>query len=211
MIFLVISWLTINKFKSSEEVRLFMVVLIFLIGNCLANYGIRLPRSLVSSLVCTIFFYFGFLYGRYESLIPMNRIGFAISILILVCSVIFYDEQISVAGYTYIRFPYFFINALVGIYAVLCFSTFLAARISCASLRFIGHNSLHVLALHMISFRLIAYLQIRLLNYPIEWLGKYPVIDSSNGWWIAYAVVGVGLPCLVRYCFYKVKWNQQMS
>jgi fucose 4-O-acetylase-like acetyltransferase len=205
IIFLAISWITINKLSSCNGARLLMIVITFIIGIGFANYGIRLPRSLVPSLVCTIFFYFGFLYNRYENLIPINKSGFAVTILILVCSVILYDEQISVASHNYIRFTYFLINALMGIYAMLYLSTYLVARMDCTTLRFIGHNSLHILALHMISFRLIAYFQVRLLNYPLEWIGKYPVINSSNGWWIAYATVGVGLPCFLCYCAHKTK------
>jgi fucose 4-O-acetylase-like acetyltransferase len=199
MIFLLISWLTVKKFGSNEGFRAVMVLSTFLAGVALAKYGVSLPRAAVSSLVCIVFFYAGFLYHRKEDVVPTNMTGFLCAVLVLGASILLYNEHVGFANHEFVRFPYFVVNALLGIYAVFYLSKLVAARFACSTLAFVGANSLHILALHTLCFKLVAYSQILLLKYPIEWLGVYPVIDSSRGWWIAYTAVGVGLPALLCY------------
>jgi fucose 4-O-acetylase-like acetyltransferase len=199
MMFLFISWLTAKKFGSNEGLRAIMVLATCFAGVVLAKYGVSLPRALVTSLICIVFFYAGFLYRRKENVIPINTMGFLCAVLVIAVSVLLYDEHVGVANHQFGRFPYFVVNSLLGIYAVFYLSKLIAARFACSALAFVGANSLHILALHMLCFRLVAYSQIHLLKYPSDWLSMYPVIDSSRGWWIAYTAAGVGLPALLCY------------
>jgi fucose 4-O-acetylase-like acetyltransferase len=199
MMFLFISWLTTKKFGSNEGLRAIMVLSTFLAGVVLAKYGVSLPRAAVSSLTCIVFFYAGFLYRRNENVIPLNTVGFLCAVLVLAVSILLYDEHVGVANHEFGRFPYFVVNSLLGIYAVFYLSKLIAARFACSVLAFVGANSLHILALHILCFKLVAYSQILLLKYPVEWLGMFPVINSGQGWWMVYVAAGVGLPALLCY------------
>lgn len=61
---------------------------------------------------------------------------------------------------------------------------------------YMGANSLAIMLLHFVSFKVITLLQIILLGEDIEKLTSYPVYISSNGWWIVYSVAGISIPLL---------------
>lgn len=67
-----------------------------------------------------------------------------------------------------------------------------------------GKNSLIIMLLHFISFKVITLLQIVLSGDSIEKLTSYPVYVSSNGWWIAYSIAGIGIPCLLAMLWGKL-------
>lgn len=204
LIFLGVSWLTIKKLKAHERTRFVLIFCIFIFGVILAQYDLNLPRSGVTSLVCVLFFYFGFLFHNANK-IPLNIEGFICAVTVLTTSVILYDEHINVASHVYIRFPYFVTNALCGIYAVLCISQLMASRFNCTFIKYLGTCTLHILALHIISFKVVALIQIYVCKYPIIWLAKYPVIDGGGGWWIAYTAAGVMIPTLLCYAMRRVR------
>jgi fucose 4-O-acetylase-like acetyltransferase len=199
ILFLAVSWFGSNQPAAYEKWRFAGVYGIFSVGLLLIANGITLPRSLTTSFISLPFFYFGFLYKRHEADIPIHAAGLFVAVLLLALSAVLYDDRISLANNHLVSFPYFLLNALLGIYAVVCFSKLVAGRFNCSVLRFIGEKSLHILVLHILAFRSIACLQIAILDYPIQWLGKYPVIDATGGWWFVYGVTGVTIPVLVCY------------
>ena len=69
---------------------------------------------------------------------------------------------------------------------------------------YMGKNSLIIMLLHFISFKVITLLQIVLSGDSIEKLTSYPVYVSSNGWWIAYSIAGIGIPCLLAMLWGKL-------
>lgn len=60
----------------------------------------------------------------------------------------------------------------------------------------ITKNSLAIMALHFLFFKIVILFQIELWELPIEKLSVFPVLDGSNGWWIAYSILGICGPLL---------------
>lgn len=73
-------------------------------------------------------------------------------------------------------------------------------------LTYIGNNTLSILALHLLSFKLISLLIIYIQNLPIENLAHIPVIPdySKQGWWIAYTIVGLCIPLAITFCSHYI-------
>lgn len=67
-----------------------------------------------------------------------------------------------------------------------------------------GRHSLTIILLHFLSFKIVTLLQIVLFEEKIEVLSAYPVHISSNGWWIAYSIAGISIPCLLLFIFGKL-------
>lgn len=95
------------------------------------------------------------------------------------------------------------------IFLILCTSTGLLMLFSLAHLlkrvswieravAYIGRHTMFILFLHFIAFKLINWVQI--LVYHKEWyeLATFPHLKTEHGWWIAYAVVGIGIPLLIN-------------
>lgn len=61
---------------------------------------------------------------------------------------------------------------------------------------YMGANSLAIMLLHFVSFKVVTLFQITLFGESIEKLTSYPVYISSNGWWIVYSVAGISIPLL---------------
>ena len=61
----------------------------------------------------------------------------------------------------------------------------------------ITKNSLTIMALHFLFFKIVILFQIKLWKLPMEKLSVFPVLDGTNGWWIAYAVLGICGPPLI--------------
>lgn len=60
----------------------------------------------------------------------------------------------------------------------------------------ITKNSLAIMALHFLFFKMVILYQIKLWELPIEKLSVFPVLDGSNGWWIVYTFWGICGPLL---------------
>ena len=69
-------------------------------------------------------------------------------------------------------------------------------------LDFIGKNTLTILTLHFLAFKLVSLLIIGVYGLPIERLAEFPVITeySQQGWWIVYFIVAMVVTCGIAYC-----------
>lgn len=145
------------------------------------------------SLTCfaTIFFVAGKMAASYK--VPQN-IWFT-----LVCAVgVTALSIINPAGFTTKEnIMLYAIGALFGILAVKNISVYIQKVPGINSMMtFIGNNTLSILTWHFLSFKLVSLLIIKIYDLPIELLASFPVIAeySSDGWWVAYSIVGVVLP-----------------
>lgn len=59
-----------------------------------------------------------------------------------------------------------------------------------------GGHTFNVMTWHLLSFKLINLIIIITYSLPIAALASYPAIEeyARKGWWIAYSIVGVGVP-----------------
>ena len=61
----------------------------------------------------------------------------------------------------------------------------------------IGRNTIIIMAFHLLSFKIINAVQVCLQTTgTLDRL--VPVLDSSGGWWIAYVIIGIGVPLLIN-------------
>ena len=104
-------------------------------------------------------------------------------------------------------FPYVGV-ALIGIYIVFGVSDYLDRRKPWL-LYYIGNNTLIILGLHFLAFKIVALIQIYYYHLDFTYLAKFPVAWSGQdgGWWILYSVTGIAIPVGIK-CIYDRIRNQ---
>lgn len=193
--------------KASEAIRLFLVVGFYIFGYYLAAKKIVLPAHLDISFTMLLFYYLGFIYRRYENRIGKNFLLAAICLATLV-----YFSRIgfpAIASRQYTNPVHLLICGIAGTYLTLYLSIF-AARITperpAGWVNYMGENTMAILALHFLAFKLIHLIYIFSYNLPIQKLSDFPTIpESSQFWRWGYVLAGFFLPLLGTMIIKKVK------
>lgn len=73
-----------------------------------------------------------------------------------------------------------------------CFSDFI---------EYIGRHSLWILGLHFLNFKIVTLVYLKIMQDNTYTLAAYPVVYKSDMLWIAYTVVGILAPLLVKAIF----------
>lgn len=102
------------------------------------------------------------------------------------------------------------ISALGGVVAVFSVSK-LILLLKYKNLRrflvYLGDNTLIVLTLHFLCFKIISLIIVCVEKLPLGRLAEFPVIDyfSIKGWWLLYVFVGIFVPLLIKYIWENVR------
>ena len=73
-------------------------------------------------------------------------------------------------------------------------------------LYYIGKNTLQILALHFMSFKIVSIVVILVYNLPFEMLSEFPVIKYHQEiTWPIYSLIGISIPLLIKVGYDKIK------
>lgn len=101
----------------------------------------------------------------------------------------------------------FLFLSLCGIYACLSLSDKIqlgGGKISCF-LCFVGQNTLVILGLHFLSFKLVSYIYILIKGYSVERLTEFPGLNDCYYFlWPFHTVVGIAIPLLLVWGYGKI-------
>jgi hypothetical protein len=192
----------LNKLETRTKSYLFPIIVttMFTIGMLLTYFKVELPRFLNVSLVTLGIFYAGFRLKEVLSSITFNLTGAICCFVILILNS-YYGNQELVTN----RYPnpaFFILNSFLGIYL-----TIYLAQLATKSfyinkfLTYSGENSIHILALHCLAFKLASFIIILTYNYPIDWLGKFFTIREKVEWWPLYGIIGIVIPLICVFIF----------
>ncbi len=198
----------IKKFnlKRSEFFRTIFIVILSALGFLGATihprFGIFYRAFVIAGII-----YLGKLYQIYESKIKIVPLGGVLSLIILIVATILkYD--VNVGGLKFGNPLFFLIVSCTGFYFTLSLADLITHKTNLISLtlNIIGKNTLTIMALHYLAFKLVNLLQIAIYNYPDKYLAYYPVIPiKTEYWWIAYTFVGIFVPLLFAIAYDKIK------
>lgn len=206
MLFTLIFKIT-NNLKSKDIIRIIIIIALFVIGNYLTKIGCNLSWSIYNkemfnvSFVGLLFFYAGHFYKKYESKVKFNVIFAGISGLLLIA---FWHFKLSgdMRINHYPNIPMSIITSLVGIY----FMIYLCKKIEKVKakeiLKYLGQNTITILALHITCFKIVGLLQIKFYKLPIYNLGNFPIINKGILFKFLCVVVGIAIPILIQYTIF---------
>lgn len=188
--------------------RLIILGIIAVACLVLGNSGYITDRmKIATSLENTIYFYFGILYkakGLNEFFTKKKNIYVIVGVLLNF--VVSYNNQYPIVPITNVRLYILlsYINAFAGIIAVMMIAqnkVIMGSKL----LNVVGKNTMDIMALHFMIFKVVSILIIMVNGLSILRLPEYPVLTDVNGcWWILYVLVGVTVPTLFGVLRHRV-------
>lgn len=202
---------TTDKIKPKCYIRTIFILALSVLGYYLTKYNINIGFSyfckeiLNVSLVSLLFFYIGFIYKKYENKVAISKILVAIAFLLL-CVGAKFNFKVDMRVNLYSNFLIFIFEAILGIYFMVALTKMLDnTKFKFTFLNYAGKNTITIMALQLISFKIISLIQVKLYNLPLSRIGGFGNIYNKKLWWIAYTVIGVVLPCIIKYIYYIFK------
>ena len=182
-----------SKFKKKMPIILLGICTILFFVGCYTD----LPRMLSQSFIGMFFYCCGYIYKLYESKIKFKFRYFILSFIILIICTKFNNIDISQLEITYKIL--LIISGIAGTYFIMFISN------KCTFFKYLfilycGKNTIYILALHCIVFKIIMLIEIVIYNENIELLGMFPVYQKEQIWSLIFTVAGMIIPILVKKC-----------
>jgi len=197
IVFFIISYIgkKFLKEKNFEKYRFIIIISLFFIGNILTKFGYTIPRA-NNTLVMLFIYYIGVITSKYGKFISYeNIIIFIISVVGLIVNNLY--GSVSVNNNAYLSPDFLIANTLMGTYAVMFLAKKIEKKKQLSKIFIkIGEESLHIMALHFLAFKLISLLRIIAQGLPIYNLAYFPVIKPVGAWIVLYLIAGITLPVI---------------
>ena len=191
-----------------KKLHIIISIVLLLIGFFISKGTISIPFfgkfiSIVFS--CEILFLVGVVLKDHMSKI-MNK---PLLILVLSCSILIilsHFGSISI-GSTHFVNPLFFLSASVVGFVFLWSLSIFILRVELLEKVFIyiGVNTIPILALHILSFKIITLIQMHVFNESALVISALPVWKFDSYWWLLYSIVGVSLPLFINKIFTRIR------
>lgn len=151
-----------------------------------------------------IFLYLGYLYKKIEK-IDFYKIS-TFLLLSLCVAVGSYSNYSNMLLFEYTDIASYIFFATLGILSIFCISSIFTKQKIATPLIYIGDNTMIILSLHFLSFKLVSLFKIFIFNLSFKQLACFPVINEYNYiFWILYSIVGICLPLTLLCLYHKLK------
>lgn len=189
VVFVGVSWASTRfPLRWREPVRLTGVALVVLIGW---RGQLDLPILREGALVAVFAVYAGTLARRSIDRIPWRGYIAMLGLLLLAAL----GGTVDFGGNRYAGLWQLVTVTLAGAYV----NFYAARRIEDNRLlRYVGRNTIFILATHFVAFKLVSMAVIATTGYP-EYGHAESAIQAGGLWWVAYFVVGMAVPTAVKY------------
>lgn len=193
--------------KYNIHVTILISIILYYIGGVLQNQGIifSIYDSLNRELCVTFFICIGWFYRLYIEKWVKYKIGLlVISFLLLVFFSYIYTFDIGAMSFD----PFIVLfTTMIGYYFMMSCSYYITSNnILCNCMSYIGTITIQILALHLLSFKIVAAMAVLYYKLPISEMLSFPVIDKENILLqILYIIAGVGVPVALTLCWNRLK------
>lgn len=189
--------------KRQRVVERVLVALIFSMGCFFFYKGISLPGNADNACSLVPFMYAGYKMKKRN----LSRHWLIIPSLLIMIGLLMWNGQTLRMSRNEIVNPLFF---LVASTAGICFTFQLASllkglRPGLRIFRYLGRNTIPILCLHLLAFRLVSFIWIKCENLPISMLSRHPIVESSYFWGILYTSMGLVVPLIVPVIKSRIK------
>lgn len=188
----------VSKVISVNKWWLFAVLSVLTLVASYLKLNLPLVGKLDLLLFATVFFVSGWIYRDYESK-QIGRWYVTAALFALTCGgLIHYRQVIAIQTCPFADIIPYFILAMCGIFFTMSLALLLEKTRARNIFYLVGNETLVILALHFLCFKLVSLIKIWHYGYPIRQLAEFPVIETNNSvYWVFYTLVGVSIPvCL---------------
>jgi len=188
-----------------------IILIFFFLGNIISNFDVRLPYYLNIVFAQILFFYMGVLYRKNEERIHFNFYSALLISIVLVFTSLYFNVDVSNNNHYSDKLPFaialilFPFVALSGIYILIYIARNITNKYISIFFQYVGRNTLFILGVHFISFKIVSYLIILNYDLPLKLMSNFPYIDSIGlkCWWPLYWFVGLFVPLIIKFLFDK--------
>ena len=180
------------------------VLVCFALG-CIMRYTINIPR-ISPALTLILFYHLGNVAYTYRDRLQFNR--WYLAALSLIGLLVLYNFGSLSMNKNVFPDPIFLIlSSAFGIY----FSFYISKVIDnktdklTNALAYIGQNTLPIIAFHIFCFKIVMLVQLYFGVITFDQLAILNGVNNNNLWYIAYVIVGVGVPLLINEAIEKAK------
>lgn len=184
----------------------------FIIGNFMFIYDLKIPYIPydIRLIFITNFLYFlGYCYKKYNNVIPITFKLAAFSLIILIfintLDLIKINSIHSTIGYLQNSILFLVVTPILGTYLTIYVSVFLTKFKHSYVLLFIGKNTITILALHFLCFKLVNYYIITKQNLSMSYMAHFPVIPNNESYFIIYVISGILIPITLQFLIIYIK------
>lgn len=181
--------------KNTNIIQLIVSILFFTIGYCLSIKNINIKIISIQFLTCYILFDFGRKIGKYK-IETKNSTKMLIMISTFILLIILNRlGTIELSKNEYTNPIYFISVSILGWYLIYELSYFVSkTKVITQILQYIGQNTMPILILHFVAFKIINAIFVVIFNANITLISKFPIWLKGGAWWIVYTLAGVLLP-----------------
>lgn len=194
--------LTINLQKK-EVIQVIIFIALFICGFIIQKNEGFSPYDLHRELMTMFLIYSGFIIAKYKSIFlrPNPIIAVCFFNLLVVCSMFFTFELVASEIINPILL---LLISFLGFYMTFTFSYyFLSCRLFSSWLIYIGKNTMPILILHLIAFKVFSLVLDNLFGLQTLDHKSLFYTGNYNGIWIAFSIVGIVLPLACMECYKK--------
>lgn len=116
----------------------------------------------------------------------------------------YYHLKVAISTNIYPNIPVLLLLSVAGYIVIMYVSAFLdnIKHIN-KLLVFIGQNTMPIILLHFLAFKVITYAQICLYGLPKFYLASFPILYNKPYWFIFYTIAGIFIPIILNVCVKK--------
>lgn len=192
-----------------ELIHLIFALLLLIIGSVCSEYGVTL-FGLAVVFSCYILFFLGHIFNKYAFLDKINDFLLVCIGLVGLCIAYYFSKKlwldIELSDNSYSDMVHLLFSSLMGYFFVYGISGVIIKSKAGYLVRlfeYLGKNTMCIVLNHLWCFKAVHLIQIIIYGYPFNYLAAFPSLDTNEFWWIAYVIVGVGLPILLSKCVHR--------
>ncbi len=184
--------------KNTMRIVYVLAAVFWIMTIVLRHQGTTLPvfGSIYIITLGGLYYLLGYVYRYKESLISKiltKQMLVFLSFCLLAVAVFYHSlAMTSLHDYDILFSP---VLAVTGIIITAQLSRWIEKTKCSALFHYIGENTMIILALHLISFKIVSLLKVQISGMTIDHLAEFPVITTNNDlFWIVYTLVGLLIP-----------------
>lgn len=180
------------------------VLICFALG-CLMRYTVNIPR-ISPALTLILFYYLGNLTYVHRDKLQFNK-GYLALLSLIGLFVLYNFGTLSMNRNVFPNPIFLILSSAFGIYFSFYISKIIDSKTDMLTrvLAYIGQNTLPIIAFHIFCFKIVMLVQLYFGVITFDQLAILNGVNNNNLWYVAYVVVGVGVPLLINEAIQKTK------
>ena len=198
-----ISSLFEKNVRKQTVVEIVIITLIFAMG-CLFFYkGVSLPGNADNACSLVPYMYAGYKLKKRN----LSRTWLIIpSLVIMIVLLVITGQTLRMSRNELVNPLFFLVVSTAGVCFTFQCATLLKNWKLCVEIfSYLGRNTIPILCLHLLAFRLVSLIWIKCSGLSIELLSKHPVVGPSYFWGILYTLFGLAAPLVVPIVKSRIK------